>query len=181
MLNISGRVELIKNIIHPMIQFWLRFTYFPLTVIQRINSLCANFLWKSKTHKMSWEDACKTKSEGGFGIRKIEDLSKAVVVNLLWKFINGESLWAKWTKNRYNKKDNFWSATMKPTVSFIWKTILRARQWCNGLINRNIVNGETTNLWLDPWINGSTLLNIVGRNDMDGVNQHNTKSFCANF
>lgn len=92
MLNISGRAELIKTVIHHILQFWLQFTQFPLTVTKRINTFCANFLWKYKAHQMKWEEVCRTKTEGGFGIRKIEDISKAVATNLLWKFINCDTL-----------------------------------------------------------------------------------------
>jgi hypothetical protein len=166
MLNISGRTELIKTVIHPILQFWLQFTQFPVAIIQRINTLCANFLWKSKAHQMKWEEVCRTKSEGGFGIRKIEDISKAVATNLLWKFINCDSLWAKWTHNKYCKNENFWNASIDHNASYTWKTLLRARQWCKGLITKNIVNGDTTSLWFDPWINGTSLIDNVGWNAM---------------
>lgn len=45
MLNISGRSELIKTVIYPMLQFWLQFTLIPVTITQRINYLCANSLY----------------------------------------------------------------------------------------------------------------------------------------
>lgn len=45
--------------------------------------MCANFIWKSKFHNMSWEDVCKTKSEGGLGIKRIEEIAKSVAVKLL--------------------------------------------------------------------------------------------------
>lgn len=74
-----------------MIQFWLQFTHFPASVIQRINSLCANFVWNSKAHKISWDDVCKTKDEGGLGIRKTEEIAKIVVIKLIWDFIQAIS------------------------------------------------------------------------------------------
>lgn len=61
MLNISVRIEFVKTVIHPVVQFWLQFTHFSMTVIQRINSICANFIWKSKVHKMFWDDVCNLK------------------------------------------------------------------------------------------------------------------------
>lgn len=61
-----------------------------MTVIKKINSICANFAWKSKVHKMNWDDICKPKQEGGLGLRKIEDMEKAVTIKLIWKFLQGE-------------------------------------------------------------------------------------------
>lgn len=53
LLNISGRVELIKTVILPMIQFWLQLSQLPMVVKHKINSICANFIWKFKAHNMS--------------------------------------------------------------------------------------------------------------------------------
>lgn len=92
MLNISGRIELVKTVIHPIIQFWMQFSQLPIAVTQRIKSICANFIWKSKAHKMCWDDVCKTKNEGGLGIRKNDEVAKAVAVKLIWKYVLGDSL-----------------------------------------------------------------------------------------
>lgn len=89
LLNSSGRIEPVKTVIYPMIQFWIQFSPIPASITNRINSICTNLLWKSKSHSMSWEDMCKTKREGGFGIRKIEDIGKSISIKLIWKFIQG--------------------------------------------------------------------------------------------
>lgn len=103
MLTISGKIELIKFVSHPMVQFWLQFTQIPMVAIQSINSICDKFIWKSKVHKMSWEDVCKSKQEGGLSIRKFDDMTKAIVIIMVWKFLQGDSLWDKWMCNRYCK------------------------------------------------------------------------------
>lgn len=56
---------------------------------------------------MNWSNVCKTKSEGGQRIRRIEDLTKAVAVKLLWNYIQVDSLWAKWMQSKYCKNNNF--------------------------------------------------------------------------
>lgn len=55
---------------------------------------------------------------------------------------------------------------MDNNASYTWKSMLRARSWCKGLIERNIVNGEHTNTWFDPWLNGSSLVENYGWNFM---------------
>lgn len=94
-LNISGRIELVKTVIRPLIQFWMHLSQIPVSMIQRINSICADFIWKSKVHKMNWNDVCKCKQEGGLGINKLEDTAKAVAIKLVWKYLQGDTLWAR--------------------------------------------------------------------------------------
>lgn len=48
LLNVSGRIELVNIVIHPMIQLWIRISQIPGSITKRINSLCANFIWKQK-------------------------------------------------------------------------------------------------------------------------------------
>lgn len=52
-LNISERIELIKAVIF-LITFWMHFSQIPSSIISKLNSLCANFIWKSRSYKMSW-------------------------------------------------------------------------------------------------------------------------------
>lgn len=143
---------------YPIIQFWLQFSQFLVAIIQKINSICANFLWNSKAHKIYWDDVCKTKTEGGLGVRIIDEVTKAMAIKLLWNYINGDTLWAKWMQNKYCKKANFYTVSMENNVSYTWKTLLRARQWCKVYMDRKIVNGDSTNMWFDPWLNGASLI-----------------------
>lgn len=57
------------------------------------------------------------KSEVGLGIKRIEDIAKAIVVKLSWKFIQGDSPQEKWMHNKYCNKSNFWAAFMDNNAS----------------------------------------------------------------
>lgn len=100
-----------------MITFWMQFNKIPANIVSKINSVCANFLWKTKAHRMSWNDVYKAKMEDGLGIRKLDDISKVISTKLVWKFLQGDSLWENCTKNKYCKRSNFW--TMQPIVMFL--------------------------------------------------------------
>lgn len=137
-----------------------------MSMAHRINSSCANFLWKSKIHKLRWDDVCKPKNKGGLGIKSLDDTVKAVAIKLVWKFIQGDSLWAKWMHSKYCSTNNFWTTNMNNNASYTWKLLLRAREWCKGLIDRKIANGNSRDLWADPWLNGYSLIDKFGDNDM---------------
>lgn len=161
-LNIHGMIELVKAVIYPMINYWMRFCQFPIVVINRLYSIGGNFSFKSKTHKMSWELAHKTKAEGVVGIKRLDDVAKAAAMKLVWKILQKNSLWAKWMYSTYGANNFFWIILKDNNASNTWKIILKARQWCKGLIDRNIMNGESTSLWYDPWLNGSSLIDKLG-------------------
>lgn len=158
-----------------MIQFWMQFTQFPMAVYQRINSLYATFIWKSNAHKMSWEDVCKNKSEGGFGIHRIEEVAKVIAVKLLWNYLQDDSLWEKWMCNKYCNNKNFQTVVIGNNASYTWKSMLRARLWCTGLTERKIATGENTDIWFDPWLNGSSLVDKFGWNFMSVSGGRNRK------
>ena len=41
---------------------------------------------------------CRPKSEGGFGIRKLEDIFSAAGLKLFWRCFTTDSLWVSWMK-----------------------------------------------------------------------------------
>lgn len=45
------------------------------------------------------------------------------------------------------------------------------------VFQRNIVNGQTTNLWFDPWINGANLLNKLGSQARINMRGYNLKVY----
>lgn len=56
---------------------------------------------------MSWGDVCKTKEEGGIGIRRLEDVAKAINITPVWKYLR-DNLRIKCLKNKYCKNMKFW-------------------------------------------------------------------------
>jgi hypothetical protein len=109
LLSIAGRLELVHTVITAIIMFWIQTHNIPKSAICKIERICANFLWKGKNHKISWDTVCKPKEAGGLGLRNINDLKEACSMKLFWKLIEGKSLWAKWMICKYAKNKNFWT------------------------------------------------------------------------
>lgn len=55
-----------------------------------------------------------------------------------------------------------WSLQVDNDTSSTWKMILKARQESKGLLGKQIVNGNDTNLRMDPWIHGHLLADTLG-------------------
>ena len=76
LLSHTGRLQLIKSILFSLQNFWCRIFLLPKGVMKRICQLCAGFLWRGNEHnargaKVSWEEICLPKSEGGLGLKDI--------------------------------------------------------------------------------------------------------------
>lgn len=79
----------------------------PKTMINIIESICANFLWSEGEHGhryywVAWQKCCSPITEGGLGIRSIYDVVKAFFIKLLWQLRTSSSLWAQFMKCKYN-------------------------------------------------------------------------------
>lgn len=53
------------------------------------------------------------------------------------------------------------------------KSIIRQRDTAALIMNRVIIDGKTIDLWLNPWINHKSLVDIIRRNK---IYLHNTAS-----
>lgn len=141
---------------------------------------------------MEWDDVCKTRNEGGLGLRRSDDVAKVIAIKLVWKSLQGDSLWARWLKNKYCKNRNFWTIQLDNNISNTCKSLLKARTWCKGIIGREIsnsedthlwfghwLNSEDTHLWFDHWLKGSSIIDKVGRNYSTMMGGPNNKVFSS--
>nr|GEW31844.1 hypothetical protein [Tanacetum cinerariifolium] len=64
--------------------------------------------------KVSWEDVCLPKDEGGLGIRRLRSFNQALMVSHLWKVLTlKDSLWVKWIHVYKLKDRNFWDVPLR--------------------------------------------------------------------
>lgn len=161
-LNTIGRIEVIKSSIYPMVLFWTQVCQLPNNVIDKIEALCANFIWNNKKHKVAWKQLCLPKDKGGVGLKDIRTLQQSMAIKLIWLFLNRNSLWANWMPSRYLKNKNFWCVKEDNNSSYTWKMMLRQREYCKQLFSRCISNGKDTDLLFDPWIHGKDLTSLIG-------------------
>jgi hypothetical protein len=98
-LSYAGRLELIKSVLHGMVQFWISIFRIPVVVINKITSLCRNFLWtgnmfRSKSAIVAWKQVCLPKNEGGLGIHDIKARNDNFFAKHLWNIhLKADSLW----------------------------------------------------------------------------------------
>lgn len=104
---------------------------------------------------MSWESITLPTSEGGLGIKRLEDWNKSLILHHLWQVIQPLplSFWASWIHSNVIKNKNFWTINIPNDCSWIWKKVLKLRPLDREFIIYKIGNGASTSLWFDPWLN----------------------------
>ncbi|XP_039008860.1 uncharacterized protein LOC120137071 [Hibiscus syriacus] len=152
-LSYAGRLELIKTVLHSVINFWNRQFIFPQKVINRLEQLCSRFLWKgndttAKGARISWDQICCPKSEGGLGLKDIRSWNKACMIQLIRKILAGQgSLWVAWIYC-YVFKNNAIS-DISATTSYSWtiRKLLKLRNDTTSTIAVGI--SITKDIWED--------------------------------
>ena len=91
-LSFAGSLQLIKSIMNSIHCYWLNHTMLPKAIVNRIEQLMRNFLWKGQemgkgVAKVAWKDVVKPYAEGGLGLHSLTDWNKAVMAKHLWKLL----------------------------------------------------------------------------------------------
>ncbi|XP_020266263.1 uncharacterized protein LOC109841729 [Asparagus officinalis] len=160
-LSFAGRIELIKSVLFSTIAYWYFVYKLPNSTVRSLESIFANFLWKGKLHAINWKDICRPKQEGGFGLRKLNDLCHAAALKLIWRLLFTSTLWSNWMRARYVRGGNIWDTPAHAMDSGTWKLLAGIKSKAMCCIRKSIGNGETTSLWFDPWILEGRLSDIL--------------------
>ncbi|XP_020258784.1 uncharacterized protein LOC109835211 [Asparagus officinalis] len=160
-LSFAGRLELIKSVLFSTSAYWYFVYKFPHSIIQNLESIFANFLWSGQFHAINWKEVCRPKQEGGFGLRRLKDLSQAAALKLIWRLLTANSLWTNWMNVRYIRGDNFWESNTNLLDSGTWKHISSLKNQALKCIMKSIGNGETTSLWFDPWLQEGRIIELL--------------------
>lgn len=119
----AGRLELIRSILHGMVQFWLSILPIPTLIISKITTLCRNFLWTGNTLRnasalVAWKHVYFPKNEGGLALLDIKAKNRSFLAKQLWNIhIKADSLWIKWVDHYSLHHSSIWNSNLKATSS----------------------------------------------------------------
>lgn len=174
-LSFAGRLQLIGSVIYSITNFWMSAYRLPSQCIREINSLCSAFLWSGpalSTHKakISWEDVCRPKDEGGLGLKNLTEANKVSCLKLIWRIISAKnSLWVQWIWKYLIRKCSYWSVNEKSARgSWMWKKLLKLRPLASSLSRVEINSGSNSSFWFDVWSQIGRIIDLTGeRGTMD--------------
>lgn len=165
-LSFAGRLQLIYSVLSSLQVYWCTMFMLPKLVCNTIDNLCNRFLWAGGNNasgkvSVSWIEVCKPKSQGGLGIRPLQDWNTALMAKHLWNIVsNKNSIWVNWVKMHKLKGRNVWDIDMKIGQSWCWKQILKLRDKIKDFVNVIIGNGKCS-VWFDKWNRNGPLSKLI--------------------
>ncbi|XP_058725510.1 uncharacterized protein LOC131596787 [Vicia villosa] len=149
----------------------------PTKVLQEIRTIQSKFLWsggedRKSIHWVCWDTVCKSKEEGGLGIKNVEIMNVALISKWKWRILNeNEAVWSGIIRARYGKvklkilvgdmavvgkKDSIW-----------WRDLMVSDNYERLLVNHfsraincSVGNGEDIPFWYACWIDKQPLLEV---------------------
>ncbi|GKB63767.1 RNA-directed DNA polymerase, eukaryota, reverse transcriptase zinc-binding domain protein [Tanacetum coccineum] len=93
LLSFDGRLQLILSVVGSMQVYWSSMFILPITISNEVERLMRDFLWnygdfKRGKARIKWVDVCKSKVEGGLGIKSLESWNIALISKHIWNIIN---------------------------------------------------------------------------------------------
>ncbi|CAM8972135.1 unnamed protein product [Rhodiola kirilowii] len=99
LLSMGGKIIIIESILNSLLTHILAALPTPVTVINRISSLFASFLWdnngQKRRHWVNWTDICRPHEAGGLGIRNLNNVRKALHYKMACRCMQSTELWGR--------------------------------------------------------------------------------------
>ena len=171
-LTYAGRLQLIASILSSMQVYWASVFILPKAVIREINKLLKRFLWcqgevaKGRA-KVSWDNICKPKDQGGLGIKNLQIWNEVLIMKHLWNVAaKKDTLWVKWISVEKLKGRSIWEGSIDKKNSIGWNNILKLREKIRIHVGYKIGNGKSISAWHDRWCNESPLSDFISAREL---------------
>lgn len=133
-LSLGERITLIKAALANLLIYFTSLLKCPARVLKCVEKMQRHFLWqgsekKKKIPLVKWSLMCKSKVEGGLGIRFFKEVNEALLAKWLSRLGDGSiSLWKQVLFSKYNiSRDGWIVREAAPCHSGSWKGILSVK------------------------------------------------------
>ena len=130
----------------------------PKAICDGINSVLAKYWWdqsrnEKKIHWINWNKLCSPKNKGGIGFWDIHAFNLAMLAKQAYSLIQGShSLFYKVYKARYFPFCSFMEAELGSNPSFVWRSLLQARELITACFAWKIGDGEIVGIESHKWL-----------------------------
>eukprot|EP00253_Pinus_taeda_P029607 PITA_29607 len=107
-LSLAGRFILVQAVLSQLSVDWAHIFFLPASIINRMNTLAANFLWgghayQNKFHLVKMASISKPRRAGGWGLLDMRSFGKELLCKSLYRGIFGDGPWSKIIRAKYLK------------------------------------------------------------------------------
>ncbi|KAL0290462.1 UNVERIFIED_CONTAM: hypothetical protein Sradi_7049400 [Sesamum radiatum] len=130
-LSLAGRAQLLKSVLASLHMYWSSVFLLPKSIIKIIEQRMRSFLWQgvsgSGLAKVAWDQVCKTKEEGGLGIRRVLHVNLALIMKHVWRILqeDSNSIWVAWVLRYRLRNHPIWTVNTT-SASWSWKKLVKA-------------------------------------------------------
>ncbi|KAF7814696.1 ribonuclease H [Senna tora] len=158
MLSQAARFTLIQAVLSAIPLYTLHFTSLTDNYARKCNSLMNNFFWGNwgdgkTTPLIAWDKICRSKAEGGLGLRSIQSLNKALLEKQLCRIItSNQGLMSTIMRAKY--VDPFPNGNLKcrPYDSPLWKKLYKCKHLVMDHLRWRVGDGTTISLYDHYWV-----------------------------
>ena len=154
----AGRETLIKSVAQAIPTYSMSIFKLPRRVCEGINSVLAKYWWEQtqnekKIHWINWNRLYTPKSKGGMGFRDICAFNLTMLAKQAWRLVTGShSLFFRVYKTRYFPCCSFMDAELGHNPSFVWHSLLVARDLIQEGSLWKIGNGQSVQVNYNKWL-----------------------------
>ncbi|KAL4297182.1 hypothetical protein GQ457_12G013370 [Hibiscus cannabinus] len=182
LLSFGGRETLIKSVAQALPAYAMQAFLLPECILDPIVSTMRRFWWSGKARErgwahVAWGKLCRPKSEGGLGFRNLKQFNIALLGKQVWKLYTcRDSLCFKVMSAKYFPDGNIMNAGPKDKCSFVWRSILKAKEELKAGFHWRIGIDSEVALFQQQW--GGDKPIILEGNHLDN---HNNPVKCKEF
>lgn len=160
-LSAAGKMVLLQSVLSPIPSHAMTGFQLPVSLCKEIQSAITRFWWddssgKKKMAWIAWTELTKPKALGGLGFRDFQRYNEAALAKLSWRiFENPDSLLSRMLKGKYFPETDILSVEAVTAISHGWRSVLVGRDLLVQNLGWVVGNGQSINVWYDPWLDHS--------------------------
>lgn len=154
-----GKEILVKTVAQTLPSYAMSVFLIPFEITRDIEKSLSKYWWsssqqnKSSISWMSWDRMAKHKNSGGLGFRNFRNFNVAMLGKQGWRFIsNPDSLVSRLFKAKYYADGDYLNASLGHNPSFIWRSVLEAKQLLRDGVRWRVGNGKRIKVLGQPWL-----------------------------
>lgn len=158
-LSQAGKEIMLKSVIQALPVYTMSCFKLPKGLCKDLSRHMAKFWWcggerEQKLHWIAWNKVTDPKEVGGLGFRDLEIFNDALLCKQLWRLVTKPNLlMSKVLKSKYFPQSDLFTATSKPTDSWLWKSWMEAKYLLQEGSAWKVGRGDRVNIWGDKWLN----------------------------